>query len=68
MFFLKHHTNGQYKIMSDMTAIDYPENKNRFEMIYILLSSFYNNRIRIKTIIDETTPLPSLSTIYPGIG
>lgn len=67
IYFLKLHTNGQYKIVTDVTAIDYPESTKRFEVVYILLSPFFNNRIRIKTIVDEMTPLPSLTKIYPGI-
>lgn len=65
-FFLKNHTNSQYKIVSDLTAIDYPENTQRFDMVYILLSPFFNQRMRIKVIVDEMTPLPSLTSIYPG--
>lgn len=68
IFFLRYHTNTQYNIVSDITAIDYPEHKQRFEIVYNLLSPLYNSRLRVKTIIDEMTPLPSLTVIYPGIG
>ena len=29
--FLKYHTNSQYKVLADMTAIDYPEKEKRFD-------------------------------------
>lgn len=50
-----------------MTAVDYPEYKQRFEVVYLLLSPLYSNRIRIKTLIDEITPLPSLTDVFDGV-
>jgi len=65
--FLSLHTNALYKTVPDMTAIDYPENKERFEVLYNLLSTTFQHRIRIKTIIDEMTPVPSLTGIFNGV-
>jgi NADH-quinone oxidoreductase subunit C len=50
-----------------MTAVDYPENKERFEVVYNLLSTTFQHRIRVKTLINETTPVPSLVSIFPGV-
>jgi len=66
-YFLCNHTNSLYKTVPDLTAIDYPENKERFEVVYNLLSVTYQHRIRIKTLIDETTPVPSLVPIFNGV-
>nr|BBH42909.1 NADH dehydrogenase subunit 9 [Marophrys sp. SRT127]BBH42970.1 NADH dehydrogenase subunit 9 [Marophrys sp. SRT127] len=66
-FFLYHYTNALYHVIPDMTAIDHPEFKRRFEVVYNFLSSLYNSRLRVKTLIDETTPLPSLTSIYNGL-
>ena len=68
MYFLSKHTNALYKSVSDITAIDFPDYKKRFELVYNLLSPTFNTRLRIKTLVDETTPLPSLIEIYNGIG
>lgn len=68
MYFLSNHTNSLFKSISDQTAIDYPENKKRFQLVYNILSPKYNNRLRIKTVINETTAMPSLTEIYNGIG
>ncbi len=65
--FLSLHTNALYKAVPDMTAIDYPENKERFEVLYNLLSTTFQHRIRIKTVIDEMTPVPSLTGIFNGV-
>jgi len=55
-----------FQTLPDITAIDYPDKKLRFEVVYNLLSTIYTTRIRIKTLVDEITPLPSITTIYPG--
>ena len=51
--FLKTHTNSQYEVLMDMTAVDYPERENRFEVVYILLSVKYNSRLIVKLSVDE---------------
>jgi len=47
-----------------LTAVDYPSRLKRFEVVYNLLSIQYNSRIRIKTLVDELSPLDSLVSIY----
>jgi NADH dehydrogenase (ubiquinone) Fe-S protein 3 len=68
LFFLRVHTNTQYKVLIDVTAIDYPSRALRFEVVYNLLSIEYNSRIRIKTCIDEITPLNSSTELYSAAG
>ncbi|MFZ3178948.1 MAG: NADH-quinone oxidoreductase subunit C [Methylocystis silviterrae] len=50
----------------DVTAADYPQRAERFEVVAHLLSPKYNRRIRIKTPASEETPVASLVTLYPG--
>jgi NADH:ubiquinone oxidoreductase subunit C len=50
-----------------MTAVDYPENNDRFEVVYNLTSVVYQHRVRVKTLVNETTPLPSLTSLYDGV-
>jgi NADH dehydrogenase (ubiquinone) Fe-S protein 3 len=66
VYFLKNSTLCQYTCIVAVSGVDYPERKNRFEVSYELLSVRYNSRIRVKTFINETTSLPSLTTIYKG--
>ena len=68
MTFLKYHTNCQFKLLSDMTAVDYPSRKDRFDVIYNLLSVRFNTRIRIKVIINEFQSLESITSIYSAAG
>lgn len=62
--FLKDYTNGQFKMLVDITAVDYPSRAQRFEVVYNLLSVQFNARIRIKVHVDEITPIESLVPIY----
>ena len=63
---LKYHISYQFKILSFLSAIDYPKNKLRFFLVYELLSIKFNIRIRLKIALDEITPMNSISNIMPG--
>jgi len=62
--YLKDHTQTQFKLLMDITAVDYPSRATRFEVVYTLLSVRRNARLRVKTFVDEITPLHSLVPIY----
>jgi len=49
-----------------MCGVDYPEKKNRFEVIYNLLSISYNSRITVSVSVDEKTPIDSVTPIFSG--
>lgn len=66
MRFLQKHSNAQFKAFTDATAVDYPERKERFRVVYNLLSVKYNSRIRVQTHVDEVSPLESATSIYRG--
>lgn len=51
--------------MMDLCAVDWPERPERFEMVYNLLSVSLNHRIRVITRTDESTPVPSISEVWP---
>lgn len=66
--FLKNHINLQYKILMDITAVDYPSRLHRFEVVYNLLTVQYNSRIRIKICVDEMTPVESVAPLFSSAG
>ena len=68
LFFLKDHINTQYKLLIDVTAVDYPTRNLRFEIVYNLLSISFNKRIRIKSCINETNPINSVTIVYNSAG
>lgn len=65
---LRDHEACSFRQLIDITAVDYPERPQRFELIYHLLSHVHNVRIRIKLFVDEQTPVPSVTNIFPSAG
>jgi len=63
---LKLHTNTQYSLLTAVSGVDYPFRKRRFEIVYDLLSVKFNGRIRVKTFVDEVTPLVSAVSVFPA--
>jgi NADH-quinone oxidoreductase subunit C len=53
-----------FKQLTDLTAVDYPERPERFEIVYQLLSFKYNLRIRVKTSTDEETSVESVTGLF----
>ena len=66
LFFLKNHTNYQFKLLSCISGIDYPSNRHRFKVVYDLLSVRYNSRMRLKILTDELIPVKSCGSIFPA--
>ena len=54
-----------FKQLSDITAVDWPVRlPDRFDVVYHLLSLRHNQRIRVKVMTDDATPVPSVVEIY----
>jgi len=68
LFFLRNDGQSLFRQLIDVTAVDYPENDKRFEIVYMFLSIVYNARIRVKTHVNEMTSLNSSVDIYPSGG
>lgn len=62
--FLRDDPNSLFKQLLDVTAVDYPEREQRFEVVYNLLSLKHNLRLRLKVPTDEETPVPSLCGVF----
>jgi len=52
----------------DVCGVDYPERPARFDVVYNLLSVTRNARLRVIVQTDETTPVDSVSGIWPAAG
>ena len=61
--FLRNSSLLQYKILTAISVVDYPERLNRFEVVYELLSLF-NNRFRLKIYTTEIINLNSIVPLY----
>ena len=62
--FLRDDAACNFKQLMDITAVDYPERDERFDVVYHLLSLHHNLRIRIKIRTDETSPVDSIVDLY----
>lgn len=65
LVFLRDDEECRFKQLIDITAVDWPERTQRFEVVYHLLSLHNNLRIRVKVPTDERTAVPSAVEIYP---
>jgi NADH-quinone oxidoreductase subunit C len=50
----------------DVCGVDFPERKERFEVVYHLLSMSHNIRARVKISTDEDTPVASACALWPA--
>ena len=66
ILFLKTNEKCRFKQLIDITAVDYPEKEKRFKVVYLLLSHENNLRILINININEKTPVPSITKIFPA--
>ncbi len=64
--FLKKDADCRFTTLVDITAVDHPEDPERFEVVYHLLSMHKNQRIRVKVRAGETDMVPSLTDIHPA--
>ena len=51
--------------MVDLCGVDWPERAERFDVVYNLLSVSLNHRVRVIVTASETTPVPSVSGVWP---
>ena len=61
---LKENQNLIFNQLIDITAVDYPSNSLRFEIIYILLSMVLNKRVIVKTFLGDSEGIESITTIH----
>ena len=52
--------------LMDLAGVDWPERQERFEVVYNLLSVSLNQRIRLVVTATESTPVPSVLTVWPA--
>jgi NADH-quinone oxidoreductase subunit C len=64
LLFLRDDARCQFKILTDICGVDYPERESRFEVVYNLLSIKYNSRIRVKVVAKEDDLVPSVVNVF----
>ena len=63
-FFVFCFIGTQFKQLVEMTAVDWPSRKERFDVVYMLLSIQYNARIMVKVTTDEVTAVDSVVRLF----
>ncbi len=69
MQYLKESAPEPFTMMMDLTAVDYskmPEKKERFEVVYLLVSMPGLQRIRVKVSLAEGQKIPSMVPLWVG--
>lgn len=68
MDFLLNDAACDFKQLMDICGADYPEESERFEIVYNLLSLRHNFRIRVKVRTGENAPIDSVTGIFSAAG
>ena len=68
MTFLRDDSNCLFKQLVDLCGVDYPDREMRYEVVYNLLSTSQNHRVRVKVAAGEGTPVPSISSVFSAAG
>ena len=68
LHFLKTDEKCQFSQLIGLTAADYPQDENRFEVVYLLLSLVHNRRAILKIRVDEESTVPTAIGEYSAAG
>ena len=64
--FIKTHKDMRFRQLIDITVVDYPEQAQRFKIVYLFLSHEFNQRIILSYLINENEVISSLTSIFPS--
>lgn len=64
--FLRDDSACRFTTLIDLTAIDWPERPARFDIVWIFLSMWRNQRIRVKAAVREEEMVPSITSVFAG--
>ena len=64
--YIKNDEACEFRQITDIAGVDFPDRQKRFDVIYHFLSFKHNSRLRIKIIIGEDESIPSITTIFPA--
>jgi len=65
MNFIKKHIGLQFSLLSCISGVDFIGKEYRFCISYDLLSLVFAQRLRIKTFLNEITPVTSVVSVFP---
>ncbi len=62
--FLRDDPDLRYNMLTDLTATDWPEREQRFDVVYELNSLVYNQHLRVKAAVGEEEKIASAVGIW----
>ena len=66
VLFLKTNKNTKFGQLIDITVVDYPEESQRFKIVYLFLSHEFNQRLILRYSINENEVINSLTSVFPS--
>ena len=57
-----------FDLCSDLTATDWPDRAERFDVVYMLYATGTRARLRLKVRVADGTPVPSVTGVWPAAG
>ena len=66
VLFIKTNKDTKFKQLVDVTVVDYPEETQRFKVVYLFLSHEFNQRMILSYFINENEVISSLTSIFPS--
>ena len=64
--YIKNDEACEFRQITDIAGVDFPERIKRFDVIYHFLSFKHNIRLRIKITISEDETISSITSIFPA--
>ena len=64
--FIKTNKDMKFRQLIDITVVDYPEQAQRFKVVYLFLSHEFNQRMILSYFITENEVISSLTSIFPS--
>ena len=64
--FVKTDKDTKFRQLIDITVVDYPEQTQRFKIVYLFLSHEFNQRMILSYLINENEVIQSLTPIFPA--
>ena len=61
---LKEDSSLRFDQLIDLTAIDYPSQNKRFHIVYLLMSMTLNQRILVKSSVEDGKNIPTITSIH----
>ena len=63
---MKTNKNTKFQQLIDITVVDYPQENQRFKIVYLFLSHELNQRIILSYFIGENELISSITSIFPS--